>query len=100
LGLLADLEPDMLKLDMALIRDIDQSTARRTIVAGVVRIAEALGVRCIAEGIETEAELRTLHQIGVHLCQGYLLARPGLETLPQVILPMTNSIPLSEYSAI
>ena len=82
LGLLADLRPDMLKLDMALIRGIDRSAARRTIVAGVVRIADALGIRCIAEGVETSAELQTLRDIGLRLCQGYLLARPATELLP------------------
>lgn len=82
LGLLADLHPDMLKLDMALVRGIDGSVARQTIVAGVVRIAEALHVRVIAEGIETEAELHTLKEVGVHLCQGYLLGRPTVEGLP------------------
>ncbi len=84
LGLLADLHPDMLKLDMALIRGIDVSAARRTIVASVLRMADELGIRCIAEGIETAAELQTLREIGVRLCQGYLLARPAIETLPTV----------------
>ena len=87
LGLLADLHPDMLKLDMALIRGIDGSAARQTIVAGVVRIAEALSVRVIAEGIETEAELLALRETGVHLCQGYLLGRPVIEALPAVAPP-------------
>ncbi len=87
LGLLADLRPDMLKLDMALIRGIDGSAARRTIVASVVRMAEQLGIRCIAEGIETAAELQTLREIGLRLCQGYLLARPALEALPPIALP-------------
>lgn len=82
LGLLADLRPDMLKLDMALIRGIDESAARRTIVAGVVGMADALGVTCIAEGIETEGEVATLREIGIRLCQGYLLARPAIEELP------------------
>jgi EAL domain-containing protein (putative c-di-GMP-specific phosphodiesterase class I) len=84
LGLLADLRPDMLKLDMALIRGIDESAARRAIVAGVLGIADAIGVRCIAEGIETAAELRTLKEIGMRLCQGYLLARPATEVLPVI----------------
>lgn len=84
LGLLADLRPDMLKLDMALIRGIDASVSRQAIVAGVVRIAEELGVGCIAEGIETADELRTLKAIGIRLCQGYLLAKPALEALPPV----------------
>jgi EAL domain-containing protein (putative c-di-GMP-specific phosphodiesterase class I) len=82
LGLLADLRPDMLKLDMALIRGIEESAARRAIVAGVLGIADAIGVRCIAEGIETAAELRTLKAIGIRLCQGYLLGRPTIEALP------------------
>ncbi len=88
LGLLADLRPDMLKLDMALIRGIDGSTARQAIVAGVLQMADALGVRCIAEGIETAAELRTLHELGISLCQGYLLARPVTEALPSITIPM------------
>ena len=83
LGLLADLQPDMLKLDMALIRGIDGSAARRTIVAGVLQIANALDVRCIAEGVESAAELEVLRSIGIKLFQGYLLARPEREALPQ-----------------
>ncbi len=86
LGLLADLRPDMLKLDMALIRGIDSSAARRTIVSSVVRMADALGIQCIAEGVETAAELETLREIGLRLCQGYLLARPAVETLPAFAL--------------
>jgi EAL domain-containing protein (putative c-di-GMP-specific phosphodiesterase class I) len=82
LGLLADLRPDMLKLDMALVRGIDSSAARRTIVANVVRMADELGIGCIAEGIETAAELQTLRAIGLRLCQGYLIARPAIEALP------------------
>ena len=86
LGLLADLHPDMLKLDVALIRGIEQSAARRAIVAGVMQIADALGIRCIAEGIETAEELQALRDVGIRLCQGYLLARPAIEALPAVML--------------
>ena len=82
LGLLADLRPDLLKLDMALIRGIDASTSRQTIVASVVDMARQLGVTCIAEGIETADELATLSQLGIRLCQGYYLARPATEALP------------------
>ncbi len=90
LGLLADLQPDMLKLDMALIRGIDASAARRTIVAGLVGIAEALGIRCIAEGIETAAELRSLTALGIRLVQGYVLARPATGSLPVITLPAAD----------
>jgi EAL domain-containing protein (putative c-di-GMP-specific phosphodiesterase class I) len=78
LTLLADLRPDILKIDMALVRGIDSSAARRTIVANLLRTATELGIRCIAEGVETAEELATLRQIGVRLCQGYLLGRPAL----------------------
>jgi len=88
LGLLADLRPDMLKLDMALIRGINHSAARRTIVASVVKMAKDLGISCIAEGIETAAELKTLREIGLRFCQGYLLARPQIEVLPLIIPPL------------
>jgi EAL domain-containing protein (putative c-di-GMP-specific phosphodiesterase class I) len=88
LGLLADLHPDLLKLDMALIRGIDGSAARQAIVAGVVQMANALGVRCIAEGIETVAEFRTLRDLGITLCQGYLFARPATAALPHLTLPL------------
>lgn len=89
LGLLTDLRPDMLKLDMALIRGINDSAARRTIVASVVKMAEDLGISCIAEGIETAAELKTLREIGLRFCQGYLLARPQIEELPLIITPLS-----------
>ncbi|MBB5696654.1 EAL domain-containing protein (putative c-di-GMP-specific phosphodiesterase class I) [Roseomonas pecuniae] len=82
LGLLADLQPDIVKIDMALIRGIDGCRARQEIVAGIVRMINALGTTCIAEGVETAAELRTLRAIGIVLCQGYLLARPAFEKLP------------------
>lgn len=45
---------------------------------------DSLDIRAIAEGVETRAELDTLREMGVNLFQGYLLARPGFETLPQV----------------
>lgn len=84
LKLLADLQPDMLKLDMDLIRGIDASLSRQAIVAAVVTMTQALGITCIAEGIETEAELRALKALGLRLCQGYLFARPQVASLPSI----------------
>jgi EAL domain-containing protein (putative c-di-GMP-specific phosphodiesterase class I) len=55
------------------------------IVAGIVRMCEALGITLLAEGVETQAELCALREIGIRYVQGYLLARPGLE-LPTVSL--------------
>lgn len=87
LGLLARFQTDIVKLDMGLIRDIDRSLPRRMIVEGVIRMMETLGIQVIAEGIETVEEYHTLRQIGVRYMQGYLIARPGLRTLPAFVLP-------------
>ncbi|WP_156681561.1 EAL domain-containing protein [Sphingomonas profundi] len=88
LNLLARFQPDIIKLDMELIRDLDASLPRRMIVDGVVKMSEALGMTVIAEGIETEGELAALRAIGVRYIQGFLFARPGFERLPVVEMPM------------
>ncbi|WP_024461322.1 EAL domain-containing protein [Marinimicrobium sp. LS-A18] len=84
LNLLADFQPGIIKLDMALIRHIDTNRIRQSIVHGVVNTCRELGVEVIAEGVETAGELATLRSMGVHLIQGYLLARPEVEALPEV----------------
>ncbi|WP_232788461.1 EAL domain-containing protein [Macromonas nakdongensis] len=83
LNLLAEFQPHLVKLDMALTRDIDRDAVRRAIVSGVVGTCQALGCKIVAEGVERPEELDTLRQMGVTLFQGYLLARPGLESLPE-----------------
>lgn len=87
LGLLARFQPDLIKLDMALIRAIDASMPRRLIVESIVRLCEKLGILVIAEGIETRAEYDALRSLGVRFIQGYLLARPLLRALPSVSWP-------------
>lgn len=84
LNLLARFQPDIIKLDMELIRALDSSLPRRMIVEGVVRMGEALGVTVIAEGIETRGELDALAAMGVRYIQGYYFARPAFEALPVV----------------
>ena len=83
LNLLADFQPHLVKLDMALTRDIDRDPVRRAIVGGVIGTCKALGCKVIAEGIETPQELDTLRELGVSMFQGYLLARPQVEALPE-----------------
>lgn len=79
LNLLADFQPDIVKLDMALVRGIDQHVPRRTIVSGVVSICQQLGIEVIAEGIETRDEAHCLADLGIRLMQGYWFARPQFE---------------------
>ena len=54
------------------------------IVGGVVRMCESLGVKVIAEGIETAGELEALREIGVRYIQGFYFAKPAFEHLPEV----------------
>lgn len=83
LQLLVQFQPHVLKLDMELVRGIDHHRARQTIVAGMLRIADELQCRVVAEGVETAAEYGWLRQAGVRLFQGYYFARPALGALPQ-----------------
>lgn len=82
LGLLASFQPDIVKLDMNLIRGIDTDRPRRTIVAHTLQMLDGLGVMAVCEGIETEAELAVLADLGLRYAQGYLLARPAFQALP------------------
>lgn len=84
LGLLARFRPDLIKVDMELIRHIDREPAKQVIVAGLFTIAQALGIGILAEGVETEAESRVLLAAGISLQQGYHFAKPAIGALPPV----------------
>lgn len=70
------LGPDLIKLDVALTRNIDADRTRRSLAAALIRFAEETGSRIIAEGVETVAERDALLGLGVDMAQGYLLGRP------------------------
>lgn len=76
LTLLADFTPDLIKLDMALVRGVDASKSRQAIARGIVRICQEMGVQVIAEGVETASERDFFLHEGVTLMQGYLFAKP------------------------
>ena len=92
LTLLAKFQPDIVKLDMELVRDIDTDRVKRLLVAGMVGVCREIGVEVLAEGIETLGEHETLLDLGVWLQQGYLLARPGFEHLPEVAWPRAAKV--------
>ncbi|WP_213476568.1 EAL domain-containing protein [Marinobacter lipolyticus] len=79
--------PDLLKLDMGLVRNIDQEPNKQAVVAGIIEMMNRLGGRIIAEGVETENEYRWLRSQGITLYQGYLFARPAFEALPEPYFP-------------
>lgn len=73
---LVDLAPDLLKLDMTLTRDIHKDVARCALVGAMVKFAEAIGSKLIAEGIEYKEEAELLRRLGVEYGQGYFYAKP------------------------
>jgi EAL domain-containing protein (putative c-di-GMP-specific phosphodiesterase class I) len=81
LNLLAEYQPDIVKIDMDLVRDIDTSAPKQAIVKGVVAICAALNVRVLAEGIETRAERDFLSAAGIDLMQGYFFCKPALQAI-------------------
>jgi len=81
LNLLAEFQPSILKVDMDLVRGIDQSAPKRAIVDGIVAIGAALNIRILAEGIETPQERDCLRDAGISLMQGYLFCRPAFRAL-------------------
>jgi EAL domain-containing protein (putative c-di-GMP-specific phosphodiesterase class I) len=76
LTMLADLQPRYIKLDMALIRNIDQEPRKQRLVQLMATFADATNANLIAEGVETGEEARTLIACGTHLLQGYFFGRP------------------------
>jgi EAL domain-containing protein (putative c-di-GMP-specific phosphodiesterase class I) len=81
LNLLADFQPDMIKLDMNLVRSIESRGPRQSIVRAIQSVCEDLGIDVIAEGVETRDELEWLRGAGIRLFQGFLFARPAFEAL-------------------
>jgi len=78
LNTLAEIEPDFIKFDMSLIRGIDTNPVRQNLVRNMRAFADDLGVKVVAEGVETRGEYETVRDIGCHLIQGYYFARPAL----------------------
>ncbi len=92
LNMLADFQPDVIKIDMALTRDINSDVVRYEITRAIVGLCKALHISVIAEGVETIAEAVALRELGVRLFQGYLFARPVLEKLQPIPHPIIESV--------
>jgi EAL domain-containing protein (putative c-di-GMP-specific phosphodiesterase class I) len=70
------IRPEIVKLDVSLIRDVDSDLARRSLVGGLCHFTAEIGAECIAEGVETDAQARTLRDLGVAYGQGWHLGPP------------------------
>jgi EAL domain-containing protein (putative c-di-GMP-specific phosphodiesterase class I)/CheY-like chemotaxis protein len=77
LSTLRRLQPEIIKLDMSLVRDIHLDGVKQTLVRSMVELSRQLGMAVVAEGVETAAERDTLVALGADLFQGYLFGRPG-----------------------
>ena len=87
LQLLSRFQPDIVKIDMDLVRGIDRNRVKQSIMRATLRLLEDLGIVPICEEIDTAEETTVLQDLGVRLLQGYALARPGFESLPAWSMP-------------
>jgi len=78
--LLEEFQPDIIKLDMALVRSICTDPVRQAIVQGILGVYNSLNIEVIAEGVETNAESHQLLALGANLFQGYLSQSPSMKS--------------------
>lgn len=82
LNLLANLKPDFIKLDMGLIRDVDSDPYKSVITGNIIEMSRRLGIKTIAEGVETVKEWQWLRNKGIDYVQGFLFAKPAAPPMP------------------
>ncbi|WP_375183807.1 EAL domain-containing protein, partial [Marinobacter sp.] len=80
--------PDILKLDMGLIRGVHDNVNQQAVISGIIAMMKQLGGQIVAEGVETKQEYFFLRSQGITLFQGYLFAKPGFEYLPEPVFPV------------
>ncbi len=91
LSLLADFQPDKLKIDKRIIQGVHASGPRQAIVRSVLEFCFCLGISVVAEGVETVEDWWWLQSAGVRRFQGYLFARPTLQGMTPVVWPAAPS---------
>lgn len=88
LKMLAQIEPDYVKLARFLVADIDRAPVRQALVESIVSFCQRVGIEVIAERIERQEELDYLTAVGIRLGQGYLLGRPA----PQLVTALPHQL--------
>ena len=88
--LLYDSLPEIIKIDRFFLQNIEKNLKKKLMVRSITHLAIQLGIKVVAEGVETKAELLTCRDIGCHLVQGYLIQRPTKDT--KEILPLYKHI--------
>ncbi len=79
---LVEINPDIAKLDMQLIRDVHKDKLKQSILKGVVQACKDAGIKVLAEGVEKREELEFVLEVGVELIQGFIFAKP--EPFPKI----------------
>jgi EAL domain-containing protein (putative c-di-GMP-specific phosphodiesterase class I) len=78
LSILADLQPQIIKIDMSIVRNCDSELRKQRLIDLLAKFSDATGALMVAEGVETEAEAAVLRKCGAHLLQGYLFHKPTI----------------------
>ena len=99
LRLWAELLPEFVKIDKYFIRGAEHSAVKVQTLRGLMRFAETFGTTLVAEGIETEGELRIARDLGFSLGQGFFLGRPQRDPAPEV-LPAASAVIASSQIAV
>lgn len=91
LRLWAELRPEIVKIDKYFVRHCSREAVKVQTLRGLTRLAETFGTQLVAEGIETEDDLKVVRDLGIELGQGWLLGRPQAEAAAEV-LPKARAI--------
>lgn len=100
LRLWSELRPEIVKIDKYFVHGIDEAGVKVQTLRGILRLAETFGSALVAEGIETEAELRIVRDLGIDYGQGYLLGRPGPQPAAVVPLPVSRALASTEIAVL
>ena len=92
LQLLAHFQPDIVKIDMDLVRGIDAAPVKRSILRHTLRLLEELAITPLCEGVETAGERAVLEDLGIRLIQGYLISKPLFESLAEPIVSGSGAL--------
>ena len=69
--------PEVVKLDMSLVHDVEQNPVKRKIISAMLSLCKEMGILVVAEGVETDVQREVLAELGCQLMQGFLFARPS-----------------------
>lgn len=92
LSTLLELSPDLVKIDLNLIQKIETDYDRQSLMYGICSASDRLGIRLIAEGVETSGCVAVLSAANIDLMQGFLFARPRIGSLPEIPEQLVNTI--------